>query len=43
VETELADGIRWQSEFSPKYYLDPIPFNEIQKGYGLIQNPGWEL
>jgi len=43
VETELPDAIRWQSEFSPKYYLDPLPFNEIQKGYGLIQNPGWEL
>jgi hypothetical protein len=42
VETELTDGFRWQSEFSPKYYLDPLPFNEIQKGYGLIQNPGWE-
>lgn len=40
--TELTDGFRWQSEFSPKYYLDPLPFNEIQKGYGLIQNPGWE-
>jgi len=43
VETELPDGFRWQSEFSPKYYLDPLPFEEIQKGYGLIQNPGWEL
>jgi hypothetical protein len=43
VETELPDGFRWQSDFSPKYYLDPLPFNEIQKGYGLIQNPGWEL
>ncbi len=43
VETELPDAFRWQSEFSPKYYLDPLPFEEIQKGYGLIQNPGWEL
>ena len=43
IETELANGIRWQdeAEFSPKFYLDPIPFSEIQKGYGLIQNPGW--
>ena len=43
VLTELPDNFRWQSEFSPKYYLDPFPFSEIQKGYGLIQNPGWEL
>lgn len=43
VETELPDAFRWQSDFSPKYYLDPLPFSEIQKGYGLIQNPGWEL
>ncbi len=41
--TELPNAFRWQSEFSPKYYLDPFPFSEIQKGYGLIQNPGWEL
>lgn len=43
IETELPDAFRWQSDFSPKYYLDPLPFNEIQKNYGLIQNPGWEL
>jgi len=33
----------WQENFSPKYYLEPFPFSEVQKDYGLIQNPGWEF
>ena len=24
-----------------KWYLDPVSRTEIQKGYGLTQNPGW--
>ncbi len=24
-----------------KYYLSPIPLDEINKNYGLVQNPGW--
>lgn len=32
----------WQKEFSPKNYLSAFPSDEINKGYGLIQNPGWE-
>jgi hypothetical protein len=32
----------WQTNFSPKWYLMPLPQSEINKGYGLIQNPGWE-
>lgn len=33
----------WQLEgnWSAKWYLDAFPPNEINKGYGLIQNPGW--
>ncbi|MHB0756735.1 RagB/SusD family nutrient uptake outer membrane protein [Polaribacter sp. M15] len=31
----------WQSNFSPKWYLSAFPPNEINKGYGLVQNPGW--
>ena len=31
----------WQKTWSPKWYLSAFPPNEIQKGYGLIQNPGW--
>ena len=25
-----------------KWFLFPLPITEINKGYGLIQNPGWE-
>lgn len=32
----------WAREFSPKWYLSAFPSDEINKGYGLIQNPGWE-
>ncbi len=31
----------WSSSFDPKWYLLPFPLNEIQKGYGIVQNPGW--
>ena len=32
----------WQTNWSPKWYLSAFPPNEINKDYGLIQNPGWE-
>lgn len=34
----------WQKAggFSSKNYLSAFPLNEVNKGYGLIQNPGWE-
>ncbi|RIH63663.1 RagB/SusD family nutrient uptake outer membrane protein [Mariniphaga sediminis] len=32
----------WKTNFSPKWYLSAFAPNEIDKGYGLIQNPGWE-
>jgi hypothetical protein len=25
----------------PHWYLHPFPYNEVNKGYGLVQNPGW--
>jgi hypothetical protein len=25
-----------------KWFLFPLPITEINKGYGLVQNPGWE-
>ena len=31
----------WQDNFSPKWYLSALPSDEINKGYGLVQNPGW--
>lgn len=34
----------WQKPggFSAKWYLSAFPAKEVNKGYGLIQNPGWE-
>ena len=32
----------WSKVWSPKWYLSAFPLNEVNKGYGLIQNPGWE-
>ena len=34
----------WQKPggFSPANYLSAFPSDEVNKGYGLIQNPGWE-
>ena len=31
----------WWSNFSPKWYLAAFPASEVNKGYGLTQNPGW--
>lgn len=31
----------WWDGFDPKWYLQPIVQSEINKGYGLVQNPGW--
>lgn len=42
VETEIG-RMSWQDGWDPKWYLDPFPNSEIQKDYGLVQNPGWEL
>lgn len=32
----------WTSGFEPKWSLSAFPSKEINKGYGLVQNPGWE-
>lgn len=32
----------WIDNWDDKYYLCPIPLDEINKKYGLVQNPGWE-
>lgn len=31
----------WAKVWSPKWYLSAFPVNEVNKGYGLVQNPGW--
>ncbi len=40
---ELTKGKRawWTQGFAPKWYLSPFKSTEINKGYGLVQNPGW--
>ena len=43
VATDVQTPRRYlQDNFSPKWYLSAFPSDEINKGYGLIQNPGWE-
>lgn len=32
----------WTGGFAPKWCLSAFPSKEINKGYGLVQNPGWE-
>ena len=32
----------WTGGFAPKWCLSAFPSQEINKGYGLVQNPGWE-
>ena len=41
---EIVTGHRrwWDPGYwTNKWYLDPVSREEIQKGYGLTQNPGW--
>ncbi len=43
-KTPIVVGARrwWEpGGWSNKWYLDPVSRIEIQKGYGLTQNPGW--
>lgn len=38
----LANPSRaWWNGFDSKWYLSAFPVVEINKGYGLVQNPGW--
>ena len=41
---QIVNGARkwWDAGFwTNKWYLDPVSRIEVQKGYGLTQNPGW--
>ena len=43
-KTVIVNGARrwWDAGYwTNKWYLDPVSRIEIQKGYGLTQNPGW--
>lgn len=35
------DDRYWKKNWDTKWYLSAFPTNEINKGYGLVQNPGW--
>lgn len=40
---ELGNKSRsWWTNFSPKWYLAAFPPSEVNKNYGLTQNPGWK-
>jgi hypothetical protein len=38
---EAYPSRKWYTDFDTKWYLTPIPTVEINKGYGMTQNPGW--
>ena len=39
---QLANKSRsWWSNFSTRWYLSAFPPSEVNKNYGLTQNPGW--
>ena len=39
-KVELNDRF-WVDNWDTKWYLAPIPQEEINKKYGMTQNPGW--
>jgi hypothetical protein len=40
-ETVELQARHWRTNWSAKWYLSAFPPNEVNKGYGLVQNPGW--
>ncbi len=40
-EKEAYPPRKWYTDWDTKWYLAPIPAVEINKGYGMTQNPGW--
>ena len=43
VKTPIKVGARvwWTNGFNSKWYFQPFPITEVNKNYGLDQNPGW--
>lgn len=39
--TGMHARVWWTQGFDPKWYLQPFPLGELNKNYGLVQNPGW--
>lgn len=40
-ESFVLNARTWWTSFSPKWYLVAFPPSEVNKHYGLTQNPGW--
>lgn len=40
-EKVLLAERHWQTDWDTKWYLAPVPQDEINKKYGMTQNPGW--
>lgn len=40
-DPKAEDDRYWKNHWNTKWYLSAFPTNEINKGYGLVQNPGW--
>lgn len=40
-EKFVLAGRHWQENWDTKWYLAPVPQDEINKKYGMTQNPGW--
>lgn len=40
-EVSVGKRVWWSGGWSNKWLLEPLPRTEINKGYGLTQNPGW--
>ena len=41
-DNKIANPRGWIKRWTDRYFLIPIPLDEINKKYGLVQNPGWE-
>lgn len=37
---KMADRV-WKNNWDSKWFLAPVPYEEINKDYGMTQNPGW--
>jgi hypothetical protein len=40
-EKDVYPPRSWYTSWDTKWYLAPIPALEINKAYGMTQNPGW--
>ncbi|MBQ7710127.1 MAG: RagB/SusD family nutrient uptake outer membrane protein [Bacteroidales bacterium] len=38
---EARPSRQWYTKWDTKWYLSPIPSSEVNKNYGMTQNPGW--